>query len=69
MSPPAIGGFSNGRGEFYNMEQLDDGRTVLARGVLSDITPTSYRLELAYSADGGRTWQVNWKSAHTRVSE
>jgi hypothetical protein len=68
LSPPAIGGFSNGRGELYDMEQLDDGRTVLARGVLSDITPTSYRLELAYSADGGKTWEVTWTSVHTRVS-
>ena len=68
LSPPAIGGVSKGRGEFYAMERLDDGRTVLARSVLSDITPTSYRLELAYSADGGKTWQVTWTSVHTRVS-
>ncbi|HEX3235211.1 MAG TPA: hypothetical protein VHR41_13505 [Gemmatimonadales bacterium] len=67
MTPPAIGGFRGGRGEFYDMEQLDDGRTVLARSVLSDITPTSYRLEQAYSADGGKTWQVAWTSQHTRV--
>jgi len=49
------------------MEQLDDGRTVLARSVLLDITPKSYRLEQAYSADGGKSWQVIWISEHTRV--
>jgi hypothetical protein len=69
LSAPAVGGFRDGRGEFYDMERLDDGRTVLARSVLSDITPTSYRLEQAYSADGGRTWQVTWTSAHTRVRQ
>jgi hypothetical protein len=67
LSPPAIGGFRKGRGEFYNLERLDDGRTVLARSVLSGITPTSYRLVSGYSADGGRTWQEAWRSVHTRV--
>ena len=69
LSPPAIGGFRNGRGEFYNLERLEDGRTVLARSVLSAITPTSYRLVSAYSADGGRTWQEVWISVHTRVGD
>jgi hypothetical protein len=68
LSPPTIGGFRDGRGEFYALEQLEDGRTVLARSVLSHITPTSYRLEQAYSNDGGRTWQVTWISEHTRVT-
>jgi hypothetical protein len=67
LSPPAIGGFRKGRGEFYSLERLDDGRTVLARSVLSGITATSYRLVSAYSADGGRTWQNAWISVHTRV--
>jgi hypothetical protein len=66
LSPPAIGGFKGGRGEFYNLERLDNGRTVLARSVISRITPTSYRLEQAYSADGGRTWVMVWISEHTR---
>jgi hypothetical protein len=66
LSPPAVGGFSKGRGEFYNLERLDDGRTVLARSVLSGITPTSYRLEQAHSADGGRTWVTTWTSEHTK---
>ena len=68
LSPPAIGEFRKGRGEFYNLERLDDGRTVLARSVLSAIRPTSYRLVSAYSADGGKTWQDTWTSVHTRVS-
>jgi hypothetical protein len=68
LSPPAIGGFTNGRGIFFDQEQLN-GRSILARSVLSDITPVSYRLEQAFSDDGGRTWQVNWISLHTRVAD
>jgi hypothetical protein len=66
LSPPSIGEFRNGRGEFYGQENVR-GRTVLARSVISDITLTSYRLEQATSDDGGKTWEVNWISQHTRV--
>jgi hypothetical protein len=66
LSPPAIGEFRNGRGEFYGQETVN-GRTVLARSILSDITANTYRLEQAYSSDGGTTWEVNWISLHTRV--
>ena len=67
LSAPAIGEFSGGKGEFYAMERLADGRTVLARSVLTNISTTAYRLESAYSADGGKTWQPVWISDHTRV--
>jgi hypothetical protein len=66
LSQPAIGEFTNGRGEFYNQDILN-GRAILARTVVSDITPTSYRVEFASSGDGGKTWEVNWISVHTRV--
>src|SRR5688572_31957341 len=36
MAAPALGGFSNGRGEFYNHDTLD-GREILVRFVISDI--------------------------------
>jgi len=67
MGAAEVGGFREGRGEFYSMEEDEHGRTVLARSVLSDISPTSYRLEQAYSRDGGKTWQVSWISQHRRV--
>src|SRR4030095_5025679 len=35
MSPPTIGEFRNGRGEFYNQETLN-GRAILVRFVISD---------------------------------
>ena len=68
MSVPTIGEFKQGRGEFYNQEQFN-GRTVLVRGIFSDITPTSYRFEQSFSDDGGKTWEVNWIAIDTRAKE
>jgi hypothetical protein len=65
MSPPTIGGFKEGRGEFFNEETLD-GRPILVRFVISDITEKSCRFEQAFSADGGKTWEVNWIATDTR---
>ena len=59
------GEFKNGRGEFFNQETFN-GRAIYVRFVFSDITPTSFRFEQAFSGDGGKTWEVNWKAAFTR---
>jgi hypothetical protein len=68
MSQPTIGEFKNGRGEFYDQETLN-GRAILVRFVISDITPSSCRFEQAFSDDGGKTWEVNWIAIDTRVSD
>ena len=68
MSVPTIGEFKNGRGEFYNQETLN-GRSILVRFVIYDITPNSCRFEQAFSDDGGKTWEVNWIATDTRVKE
>jgi hypothetical protein len=65
MSPPTVGGFRDGRGEFYGREDLD-GRPILVRFVISDITATSCRFEQSFSVDDGRTWEVNWIATDTR---
>jgi hypothetical protein len=66
--PATIGEFKNGRGEFYDME-LINGRNTLVRNVWSDITPTSCHFEQAFSDDEGKTWEVNWITTDTRVSD
>ncbi len=66
LTTPTIGEFRDGRGEFYGQETLN-GRVILVRFVISDITPTSCRFEQAFSDDGGRTWEVNWVAVDTRV--
>src|SRR5215216_1286383 len=48
LGPAMVGGFRNGRGEFYNQEQLD-GRAILVRFIFSEITPKSFRIEQAFS--------------------
>ena len=59
LVPPTIGEFKNGRGEFYNQDTLN-GRYILVRFIISDITPNSCRFEQSFSGDGGKTWEVNW---------
>ena len=66
LALPAVGEFRNGRGEFYNQEMFN-GKAILVRFVISDVTPTSCRFEQAFSADGGKTWEVNWIATDTRV--
>jgi hypothetical protein len=68
LTQPAIGEFKNGRGEFYNQEMLN-GRAILVRFVISDITPNFCRFEQSFSDDGGKTWEVNWIATDTRVKE
>src|SRR5262245_17360681 len=63
---PTVGEFKNGRGEFYDQE-LFEGRSILVRYVWSDITPRSAHFEQAFSADGGKTWEVNWIAQSTRI--
>jgi hypothetical protein len=65
---PSIGEFKNGRGEFFNQETFN-GRAILVRFVISDITPTSCRFEQSFSTDWGKTWEVNWIAIDTRVKE
>jgi hypothetical protein len=62
-----IGGFKSGRGEFYDQEDMR-GVTVLARVLYTDITPTSFRTENAWSLDGGTTWTVSRVDRFTRTS-
>ena len=67
MTAPTIGEFKNGRGEFYNQETLG-GRAILVRFFIIPVDTNTYRYEQAFSADGGKTWEVNWIAMDTRVS-
>ncbi len=68
LSEPVFGEFKNGRGEFYGQELLN-GRAIMVRFIISDITPDSCRFEQAFSDDGGKTWEVNWVAIDTRVKD
>ncbi|HUS12273.1 MAG TPA: hypothetical protein VMZ30_17535 [Pyrinomonadaceae bacterium] len=64
--PPMIGEFKNARGEFFNQESLN-GRAIFVRFIFSEITRNSFRLEQAFSEDGGKTWEANWIATFSRV--
>jgi len=68
ISQPTVGEFKNGRGEFFDQETLN-GRAILVRFVISDITPDSCRFEQAFSSDGGKTWEINWIATDTLVKK
>lgn len=55
LTTPLVGSFTNGRGELFGQDTVD-GRSILVRGVWSDIKPDSHQYEESYSADGGKTW-------------
>jgi hypothetical protein len=65
LTTPVIGAFSDSRGEFYGQDTLN-GRAILVRFVIQQISRRSARFEQAFSADGGRTWEVNWIAMDTR---
>ncbi|MBZ5612945.1 MAG: hypothetical protein LAO23_02965 [Acidobacteriia bacterium] len=70
MGPPTIGEFKNGRGEFFDTEPSGpNGRSILVRFVWSNITPNSAHFEQSFSDDGGKTWEVNWITDQTRVTD
>jgi hypothetical protein len=64
-TPPVVGEFKGNRGEFYDQEQYK-GRAILVRYVWLNISPKSARMEQAFSADGGKTWETNWICELTR---
>ena len=59
------GGFKNGRGEFYDQE-IFNGKSIFVRFIFSDIGPNSFKIEQAFSDDGGKTWEANWLATFTR---
>lgn len=68
LSPPSIGEFRDGRGEFISQETLN-GRSILVRFVITPTSPDTCRFEQSYSDDGGRTWEVNWIATDTRIKD
>ena len=65
--PPQIGQFEGGVGRLYAYADWK-GRAVLIRYEWSHKGATDAHMEQAFSADGGRTWEVNWICELTRVA-
>jgi hypothetical protein len=66
IDPGVVGGFEGGVGTFIG-DDSHEGRPVRARYIWSKITPTSAHWEQAFSVDGEKTWETNWRMEFTRV--
>lgn len=64
---PATVGEATGPGlvELYDIEPWR-GRMILVRFQWNNLSPTHAHFEQAFSADGGKTWEVNWICDLTR---
>jgi hypothetical protein len=67
LNPPLIGEFKEERGELFASDTYKD-RTILVRGVWSNIQPNSHHFEESYSEDGGRTWAPAFVAELTRLN-
>jgi len=56
---PVVGQFTGDRGEFYCADNYK-GHAVFVRYVWRNLSPEAARMEQSFSADGGKTWEVNW---------
>ncbi len=68
LSVPTVGSFQDGRGEFYDQEEVN-GRMLLVRAVWSATTTKHPHFEQSFSIDGGKTWEVNWITDQERVGD
>jgi hypothetical protein len=64
-TPALMGEFKDGRGVFYDQEPYQ-GRAILVRFTFLSLNADSSRDEQAFSADGGKTWEVNWINTQAR---
>lgn len=66
LDPPVKGRFEKGVGIFYADDTLR-GKRIRMRFTWSKITPTSAHWEQAFSPDGGKTWEINWRMELRRI--
>lgn len=68
LGPAMVGGFTGDRGEFYNQEMLGN-RSIYVRFLFSGVSAGTrkFRIEQAFSADGGKSWETNWIADFTKV--
>jgi len=68
LGPAMVGGFQNGRGEFYDQEDFN-GKPVFVRFIFSGLTDTTFEIDQAFSADAGKTWETNWRTTFTKDAD
>jgi hypothetical protein len=68
LEPPVVGGFRDGVGRFEG-DDVHEGVPVRVRFIWSGIGPDRASWEQAFSTDGGRTWETNWRMRMSRLVE
>ncbi|WMW80899.1 hypothetical protein RF679_01130 [Undibacterium cyanobacteriorum] len=58
-APGVTGGFKDKVGIFIS-EEVEQEKTILARGMWDNISRQTCRWQQAISNDGGKSWQTNW---------
>jgi hypothetical protein len=66
IEPPVYGNIKDGVGTFEG-DDVFNGKPIKVRFVWSRITADSAHWEQAFSPDGGRNWETNWRMDLTRV--
>ncbi len=62
---PGAGEFKDGRVEFYGQDELD-GKAILVRFSMWPTSRDGAHSEQAFSNDGGKSWEVNFRTQYTR---
>jgi hypothetical protein len=68
LDSPLIGTFKDGRGELFAQDTFHD-KSILLRGVWSNIAPDSHSFVESYSNDGGKTWAPAFIAELTREEQ
>jgi hypothetical protein len=67
LGVPLAGVFNNGWLDLYDAEPMD-GKQILVHFAIWPTSKDAGASEQAFSADGGRTWEVNYKTRYTRIA-
>jgi hypothetical protein len=66
MEVPVIGSFENNKALFYANDMLGDKPIIIRFNW--DVSDKDHPVwEQAFSADAGKTWEVNWIMAYSRI--
>lgn len=68
LAPPVVGGFQGDEG-LFEAEDLLDGRPIRVRFTWHRQGPGRARWEQGFSADGGRSWELNWTMDFERLAD
>jgi hypothetical protein len=65
LTSPVYGGFDrSGRGSFYGQDMIE-GRAILVRFIITQVSRREAHFEQSFSPDGGANWQTNWIAVDT----